>query len=313
MGKGALCTRIITRGNLDGIVCAAVFLQRYPEGEVTFISSPPSAAEAAAVDRGSDRIFIADVPLTRELASVIELDPRIVVIDHHPPCADHERAIVDLSRSAAGVLHRHLGALPAVSLSVALADLYERSNSDLLAEQSRIHGREQIELEARILDFAWRSNVEDDAFRLEAARELAAGRWPSESEAIMERYRAVLSGDRWTKAVRRVREMLQVRGDLALLDLRRGRPSFHGFGSLALVEAARERGCGYALLLHDSRNSSIASLRACGGDGVDLGLFVQDFALKHGADGGGHPASAGARIPREAADLLIDELAAMVG
>ncbi len=129
----------------------------------------------------------------------------------------------------------------------------------------------------------------------------------------MERYRAVMSGDRWTRAVRRAKEMLQVRGDLALLDLRRGRLSFHGFGSLALMEAARERGCGYTLLLHDARNSSIASLRACGGAGVDLGLFVQDFALRHGADGGGHPASAGARLPRDAADLLIDELAAMVG
>lgn len=313
MGNGASCTRIITRGNLDGIVCAAVFLGRHPEGEVTFISSPPSAAEAVAGDRGSGEIFIADVPLTGELATVLDRDPRITVVDHHPPCAGHQRAIVDRSRSAAGVLHRHLGGPPALSRAVALADLYERSDSDLLAEEVRVFGRERLETEARILDFAWRNNVEDDAFRLEAARELATGLWPSESEAIVERYRAVMSGDRWTKAVRQVGKMLQVRGDLALLDLRRGRPSFHGFGSLALMEAARERGCGYALLLHDSRNSSIASLRACGSAGVDLGLFIQDFALRHGADGGGHPASAGARVPRDAADLLIDELAATVG
>lgn len=313
MGKGALCTRIITRGNLDGIVCAAVFLERYPEGEVTFISSPPSAAEAAAGDRGSDEIFITDVPLTEELAALLDRYARITLVDHHPPCAEHGRAIVDLSRSAAGVLHQYLGASPAVSHVVALADLYERSESDLLDEVIRTHGRESIENEARVLDFAWRNNVEDDAFRLEAARELSRGRWPSESEAIMERYHGVLSGDRWTRAVRRVREMMQVRGSLAFLDLRQGRPSFHGFGSLALTEAARERGCRYALLLHDSKDSSIASLRACGGTGVDLGRFVENFALRHGADGGGHPASAGVRVPRDAADLLVDELAAAVG
>lgn len=298
---------------MDGIICAAVFLQRYPEGEVTFISSPPSAAEAAARDRDADLLFIADVPLTEELAAVMDNDPRITLVDHHPTAVQHPRAVVDRSTSAAGVLHRHLGAAPAASRTVALADLYERSDSSLLAAEVSSSGRERLEREARVLDFAWRYNVEDDAFRLEAARELSPGRWPSECEAITKRYLAVMSGERWGKAVRRVREMLQVRGDLALLDLRRGRPSLHGFGSLALTEAARERGCRYAILLHDSRGSSIASLRACGGGEVDLGLFVQRFARRHGAEGGGHPASAGTRIPREAADLLIDELAAVVG
>lgn len=129
----------------------------------------------------------------------------------------------------------------------------------------------------------------------------------------MGRYRAVIGGDRWTRAVAKVRENLQVRGGLGLLDLRRGRPSLYGFGSLALIEAARERGCRYAMLVHDSRDTSVASLRACGGTDIDLGSFVQDFARDHGADGGGHPSSAGVRLPRHAADRLIDELAAAVG
>jgi hypothetical protein len=308
-----LRTRIITRGNLDGIVCAAVFLERFPEGKVTFISSPPSAAEAAAKDGGTERIFIADVPLTEELASLLESDPRITLVDHHPASVGHTSAIVDLSRSAAGVLHEHLGSCPAMSGPVVLADLYERSDSSLLGEVTQSIGREKLELEARVLDFAWRYNIEDDDFRLQAARELSSGRWPSESDAIMRRYRGVMDGDRWGKAVRRVREMLQVRGGLALLDLRRGRPSLHGFGSLALTEAARERGCGYAVLVHDSKNTAIASLRACGGTGIDLGLFAQRFALRHGMEGGGHQASAGVRVPRDAADRLIDELAAAVG
>ncbi len=312
MGKGASCTRIITRGNLDGIVCAAVFLERFPGGEVTFISSPPSAAEAAAGDERSSIIFIADVPLTSDLTELMDADPRIMLVDHHPSCAEHPRAFVDLTSSAAGALHSSLGGSPVVAGAVALADLYERSDSALLSEFVRGSGRKRIELEARILDFAWRYNVEDDAFRLGAAMELSSGLWPSESEAVMKRYVAVMSSDRWAKAVQRVKEKLEVRGDLALLDLRRERPSLHGFGSLALTEAARERGCGYAMLVHDSRDASIASLRACGGTGVDLGAFVHRFALEHGADGGGHPFSAGVRIPREATDLLIDELAAAV-
>lgn len=312
MEKGASGTRIITRGNLDGIACAAVFLERFPEGEVTFVSSPPLAAEAVAGDMTSGSIFIADVPLTGELMAIMDRDPRVVLVDHHPACADHPRAFVDLTRSAAGVLHDHLGASPVTAGAVALADLYEHSESGLLAMFTGGFGRERIELESRTLDFAWRFNVEDDAFRREAARALSRGLWPSESEAVMRRYGAVVNGDRWTKAVRRVQERLEVRGGLALLDLRRGRPSFHGFGALALAQAARERGCGYALLVHDSRDTSVASLRACGGTGLDLGLFVQRFAQEHGAEGGGHYASAGARVPREATDLLIDELATAV-
>jgi hypothetical protein len=313
MGKGASGTRIITRGNVDGIVCAAVFLERFPEGEVTFISSPPSAARAAAGDVTSTQMIIADVPLNEELLAIVDSDPRITLVDHHPSCADHPRAFVDRTRSAAGVLHDRLGAVAGVASAVALADLYERSDSKLLARSVNEIGRERTELEARILDFAWRCNVADDAFRLVAARELSRGLRPSECEAIMKRYGAVMNGDRWAKAVRRVRDRLEVRGGLAILDLRRERPSLHGFGAMALAQAARERGCGYAMLVHDSGRTSIASLRACGGTELDLGLFVQKFAVRHGAEGGGHHASAGVRVPREAADLLIDELTAAVG
>ncbi|MDW5563045.1 MAG: hypothetical protein SA339_07450 [Methanomassiliicoccus sp.] len=312
MGKKTSCTGIVTRGNLDGIVCAAVFLERFPEGEVTFISSPPSAAEAAARHDGTGRLFVADVPLTEELAAALDSDPAIILVDHHPACRDHPQAVVDRTRSAAGALHAYLGASPLLDGAVALADMYERAESALLSKADRKLGRERLEYEVMVLDFAWRYNVEDDTFRLLAARELAAGRWPSESEAIAQRFRAVMDSDRWNRAVQGVRERLEVRGSLALLDLRRGRPSFHGFGALALTEAARERGCKYAMLVHDSKGGSIASLRACGGTGIDLGQFIEEFAREHGTEGGGHRASAGVRIPRHAADVLIDRLAAAV-
>jgi hypothetical protein len=313
MGKRLPKARLITRGNLDGIVCAAVFLGRYPSGEITFISSPPSAAEAASNDGGHDVIIIADVPLTPEIMALLDKDPRIMLVDHHPACECHPQAVVDVSMSAAGALHRHFGLLSSLTGAVALADLYERSETAAVAWMAATMGRERIELESRILDFSWRYNIEDDGFRLETARALSAGSLPSEVGSVVDRYQAMIGGDRWARALSKVREKLQVRGGLGLLDLRRDRPSLYGFGSLALVEAARERGCRYAMLVHDSRDASVASLRACGGGNVDLGLFVRDFARAHGTDGGGHPGSAGVRLPRQAADRLIDELAAAVG
>jgi nanoRNase/pAp phosphatase (c-di-AMP/oligoRNAs hydrolase) len=40
---------------------------------------------------------------------------------------------------------------------------------------------------------------------------------------------------------------------------------------------------------------------------VNLGRFVEDFTAIHGLEGGGHPTSAGARIPVETTDLFLDQ------
>jgi hypothetical protein len=192
-----------------------------------------------------------------------------------------------------------------------MADLYERADSALLSDAVLRFGRQYLAHETMVLDFAWRFNVEDDAFRRTAAASLADGSWPSESEVITLRYESMIRGQRWVRAVQRAGDRLVVRGGLAVLDLRGERFSLQGFGSMALVEAGRARGCRYTLLVHDSRESSIASLRSCGGTSIDLGRFAERFTQEHGLEGGGHPSSAGARIPRQAADLLIEDLAAV--
>jgi len=48
-------------------------------------------------------------------------------------------------------------------------------------------------------------------------------------------------------------------------------------------------------------------LRGMEAGGVNLGRFVEDFTEVHGVDGGGHPTSAGARIPVETTDRFLDE------
>jgi hypothetical protein len=310
MGNRASCTRLITRGNLDGIACAAVFLDRFPESAISFITSPPQAVAEAAEDRTSDLVYIADVPLTDQLASHLANDGRTCLVDHHPTRCSSPRALIDPRRSAAGTLHDHLGSSPRTYHAAVLADLYERADSVLLSDAVLRFGRHRLAHETMVLDFAWRYNVEDDAFRWSAAASLATGLWPSESEAIALRYASVMQGQRWWRAVQRAGDRLEVRGGLAVLDLRYERLSLQGFGSMALVEAGRARGCRYALLVHDSRGSSIASLRSCGGTSINLGRFAERFTQEHGLEGGGHPSSAGARVPRQAADLLIEDLAA---
>ncbi|MBI0583410.1 MAG: hypothetical protein ISF22_04200 [Methanomassiliicoccus sp.] len=313
MERAVAATKMVTRGNLDGIACAAVFLDRFPSGEVTFVSSPHHALRELRSDRASARILLADIPLTPRLAVEMEADSRTELVDHHPTDIAAPRCTIDTGRSAAGVLHYYLGSSPRPAPAVALADLYERGESGPLAETITAYGAETLRAEARVLDFAWRHNIEDDRFRILAARSMSDGSWPSEVPEIRRRYEAMVAGGRWERAVQRAREGLSVHGGLAVLDMRFGRSSLHGFGSMALTEAARERGCGYAMFMYDARGCSIVSLRSCGGGDLDLGRFISRFTGEHGVEGGGHRSSAGARIPTDAADLLIDELATAVG
>lgn len=304
---------LITRGNLDGIACAAVFLQQFPGSSVSFVTSPPAALRDLGAYNRPVEIYLADIPLTAELAEAMDARERpTVLIDHHPTAHRSEHAIIDLERSAAGVLHAFLEQPILSSNIAALADLYERSETFLLHSRSAISGRQRLEAEAAILDFAWRFNIEDDAFRLDAARSLSHGRWPSEVPLIAERWKAVLTSGRWGKALDQVRTGLEVRGSLGLLDLRGKRRSLQGFGSAALSKVARELDCGYTLMLHDSKDTATASLRSSRADGLDLGRFAEEFTREHGVGGGGHRSSAGARVPVHAADLLIDDLAAAV-
>ena len=62
--------------------------------------------------------------------------------------------------------------------------------------------------------------------------------------------------------------------------------------------------------MREGHNSSfmiaLALIGLCA-NGTDLGRFVEDFTSVHGLEGGGHPSSAGARIPVERTHLFVDE------
>lgn len=302
---------LITRGNLDGIVSAAVFLNRYPGSSVTFTTSPTSAARALSAERARE-VYVVDHSLTPDLVHAVEAalaDRAVTVVDHHPCTSPPPFAIIDDRTSAAGLLYHFLDGRGLDGV-VALADLYEMTSTQLLGRVTDAFGLERLEQEATVLDFAWRWNVEDDLFRQTAAALLAQGGLPSSHHAILERYRSVVRKGGWAGALETARKRMVVRDGVAILDLRKKRASLNGFGSRALSEVARQEGCRYAAMLNRSREGTAVSLRSLGGQ-ADLGTFVEDFTAEHGFGGGGHPNAAGARIPSAAAPLLLDELACL--
>ena len=63
---------LITRGNVNGIVSAAIFLNRYPNSRVSFITSPTAGAKALSMDFSSNEIYLSDVALVPDVAEAME-------------------------------------------------------------------------------------------------------------------------------------------------------------------------------------------------------------------------------------------------
>lgn len=301
---------LVTRGNVDGIVSAALFLAKDPGTRVTFVPSGDVAVDVIRKDIGSREICLVDLGMTPRLLKTINQKAksrqRIVYLDHHeqsqgpwrqahPEVEGHIRPGI----SAAAVAYEYLALNGAHEHLVAIADLIEYCDTERLKRLGDTVGSTRIAEEARVLDFAWRLKVEDDRFRAHAAHRLALGKWPSQVSEVRARYLQVVNEGRWDKALERVRRRMVLKHEVALLEFGRRKPSLFGFGSRALSEVARQAGARVALMINKRPGVSSLSLRRTGDQrlGFNLGQFVTDFTDIHGVVGGGHPHAAGAKIP----------------
>lgn len=315
---------LLTRGNVDGIVSAALFLAQDPSIKVTFVPSGDMAVDVLRKDISSQEFFLVDLGLTPRLAKTLndkaKTRQKVTYLDHHEQSglqldtldegAEGLEGLVRQGVSAAGVAYDYLGLNGDHQHLVALADLVEYCRSPLLTEVEGKVGMHRLEEEARMLDFAWRFRVDDDRFRYQAAHRLASGRWPSEVPEIKGRYYQMVNEHRWDRALERVRERVEIKHNVALLRFGRHKTSLFGFGSRALTEVAKEFGASVAVMLNRRNNLSSLSMRATGldPDSFNLGQFVNDFTQQHGIVGGGHPHSAGAKIPTSSVPEFLHEV-----
>ncbi|KAF5067615.1 hypothetical protein DSECCO2_251650 [anaerobic digester metagenome] len=317
MGQGCFSRddrdkHIITRGNVDGIVSAAIFLNRFPSAKVTFVTSPTAGAKALSLDTASDQIYLVDIAPVPDLVEAVHARrpcQSLILVDHHPSSLAVEcTTLVKEGVSAANVLFHHLHPEVRLRKLVAVADLVEYMPTPLLDEEMRRYGRQRVDQESMVLDFAWRLIIDDDRFRYTAAKSLAQGVWPSQVDSVKRRYIQVVNEKRWPRALAKVDSCLKVRGPLGIMDEMDRNRSLYGFGTRALVEVAYRRGCDYAVMINPRGKYSSVSVRGIAQDSVDLGRFVEDFTSENGVDGGGHPKAAGARIPTGSGELFLDHL-----
>ncbi len=306
-------SHLITRGNVDGIVSAAFFLARVPDIRVSFVTSSTAALDVLRRDIQSRDVYIVDLGLDDRLLKNIndkaKQGVRIHLLDHHQQSdlvghrvEEGVEVVTQQGISAASVAYDFLGLDGDHGHLAAIADIVEYCDSAMLHEAESEYGRGRLNEEARVLDFSWRLAVDDDRFRLTAARRLAEGLWPSEVGEVHRRYLQVINEGRWERALDKVRNRLVVRDGCAVLKFGRYRTSLFGFGTRALSYVAEEEGCRVAVLLNSRKSRTSVSLRGLGAEYLDpeprfnLGRFVHDFTDEHGVTGGGHPSSAGAKI-----------------
>lgn len=292
-----------------------MFLAAYPGSRISFVTSPTAGGRLLALDRASKEVFLADLAIVPELeASMYDASTRanVLAFDHHQPnrCSGEVKGmlVIEEGRSAASVLYHHLGLNGRMRKLAAIADLVEFCDTDLLHEQAAIHTQERLDEEARMLDFSWRLDIDDDVFRSQASTHLSKGAWPSEVGTIRRRYQQVQNEQRWPRALARVESQMRIRGPACVLQCHDKNRSLYGFGTRALVHVAIERGCDYAVMVNQRKMHTSVSLRGLTPECVNLGKFVEEFTEVHGLEGGGHPTSAGARIPVETTDTFMDEL-----
>ena len=304
---------LITRGNVDGIVSASIFLNRYPNSRVSFITSPTAGARALSKDFTSNEIYLADVALVPDVAEAMATRKdrqKVFLIDHHPTPNDacpNGIKVINEGMSAAGVLYHFLYSSQSMKKLVAIADLVEYFKTPILAEIIGDNGQQKVSEESHILDFSWRLNIENDYFRMQAALHLSQGLWPSQVGPIKRRFVQVVNEQRWPKALARAQSGMFVRGNVGIFDGTEKNRSLYGFGTRAIVEVALRRGCRYALMINERKIHSSISMRGMCSNGTNLGRFVEDFTAIHGLEGGGHPSSAGARIPVESTNMFVEE------
>lgn len=305
---------VVTRGNVDGILSAAGVLATCPRAKVTFVPSSSTAADTLRRDLSLDFV-VADLGLTHDLVRALndkaDTHQSVVYLDHHQQSAravdalgEHVTPIVEEGPSATSVVLDHLGVDRLAHLG-ALADQIEHCRSRFLSVTRSRHGLERIEAEARVLDYAWRLHIDDDRFRLSAARALTAGAWPSQVDEVVRRFRIVRNEGRFERAQERAGRCLRVRRGVAILDKGDRNPSLLGFGMRAVTAAAASAGARVAIRVNRREEMSGVSLRGIE-PGVNLGRFAEAFTEEHGVAGGGHPTSAGARVHTRDVPKLID-------
>lgn len=305
---------IFTHGDGDGLCAGALAFAAHPEAHV-FFTHPYGLLEDLDQVRDQDVIIICDIafseihlPKLLETFSTIERDGELIYIDHHPlPETISQddipgKVVVTLGSSASELAYSffksRLSSLQSrVAIYGAIADYLD--NTSLMRRLLKEWDKRRIYFETGILVQGIEGLKRDYDFKREIVSNLAENTPPIFHNELIEN--AIKNTRREEEILHELRKCIHVVGEVAyVLNVP------FSLGKTALYTRALAN-ASVGVAGEERKDMVDMSLRTCKED-VDLNKMLRRITPNYGGSGGGHPAAAGARVPKERFVEFIEEM-----
>lgn len=296
---------IFTHGDGDGLCAGALAFAAHPEAHV-FFTHPYGLLEDLDQVRSQDIVIICDIALSEshlpkilERFLTIDRHGELLYIDHHPlpETISHSaipgQVIHALGSSASELAYSffesELSPLHSrVAIYGAIADYLD--NTPLIRQLLKKWDKRRIYFETGILVQGIGGLKGDYDFKRDIVSNLAENTPPSFNDELIKL--ALENTQREEEMLQELKRYIHIVGEVAyVLNV-----SF-SLGKTALYAAALAD-ASVGIAGEDRKDMVDMSLRTCRED-VDLNKMLRQVAPKFGGSGGGHPAAAGARVPKE--------------
>ena len=305
---------IFAHGDTDGICAGAIALAANPEAHV-FFTHPYGLAEDLAAAKNRDKVIICDIALSEthltqilQRFSAIFENGELTYIDHHPlPEAILKeklpgRVVHNLGSSASELAYSAFRSkldpmLSRVAIFGAIGDY--KDNTPLIQHLVERWDKRTLYLESGLLIQGIEGQKREYELKRNIIFNLARNLPPSSDRRLV---KLALQQSRLEEAaIQKIRDHVHVRGKIAYtvdFPLSLGKTAIYAKGlTNSLVGVAAE----------ERKDTIDMSLRTSNPE-VDLNRLLRMIATKLGGSGGGHPAAAGARIPKENFQKFLNEL-----
>ena len=305
---------IFAHGDGDGVCAGALALAANPDAHV-FFTHPFGLLGDLNQARDRDTVIICDIALSEtHLEGLIERFSRIeeagllYYFDHHP-LPDSVQA-----EEIPGIVHHRLGASASE-----IVYSYFKDRIDALQSRAAIYGaisdyadntptirgllrmwdKRTIYLDTGILVQALSDQKREYNLKRSVVSELAAGEPPSSDDRLVEL--AIQQTRREEEAIQEIEERVEVEGRVSyVLDFP------FSLGKTAIY--ARALSGTLVGVAGETRKGMIDMSLRTAEERIDLNVILRRITPKLGGSGGGHPQAAGARVPKENFQALIEEL-----
>jgi single-stranded-DNA-specific exonuclease len=312
---------ILTHADCDGMCAGAIALAKFPDASVFFTKPVSLKKDLPAVD--AELIIICDIALTKSDAAEISKiliekskSAKITYFDHHmiPSTADEEALaaiehVHKLNVSASELIYKHYHKdLPKERVWIALYGAIGDYEDDTPFVHERMMNWDRralyFEVSTLIMGIKEKEFSSYDAKR-RIVQTMSLGKNPSDVAGLVSAAKDAVNQE--FKLYDYIKTHAEKRGRIGVVS---HLPEC-GFRGPAALFAATVTDTAVGLYLWEKENYVDVTARKRNSP-VQLNIVMEEAAELVGGSGGGHPAAAGARIPKDKLDKFIHQVNKLV-